>query len=73
MFANNNEYLKPEDYPKLIKNELIELKEIAIKASPIELAKIYKHYYFLIILYFSVVLLVLTAVILCSNFLILIC
>jgi hypothetical protein len=31
MYSNNTEYINPEGYPKLIKNELIESKEIAIK------------------------------------------
>ena len=46
MYANNKEYINPEEYPKLIKNELMELKNITINSTPIELAKVYKHYYF---------------------------
>jgi hypothetical protein len=54
MFANNKEYLNPENYPKFIKNELIESKDIAIiylKNPRI----IYKHYLKLIFLYSSMV------------------
>lgn len=68
MFANNKEYLNPEDYIKFIKNELIELKNITIQLSPIELEKFYKHYYFLICLYVSIVLLCLTGLIISSIY-----
>ena len=51
MYAHNKEYLNPEDYPKFIKIELIELKEIATKLNIIGVAKFYKHYYFLFSLY----------------------
>ena len=78
MFANNQEYTNPlvhlrndkqmEEYPKLIKNELMELKNITINLTPIELDKFYKHYYFLISLFVSIVLLCLTAVVLHSIF-----
>jgi hypothetical protein len=60
MFANNKDFINLEDYPKFIKNELIEWKEIATKLTPIELAKFYKHCYFLIFLYTSIILLGLT-------------
>jgi hypothetical protein len=70
MYANNKEYLNPEDYTKLIKNELIELKDIATKLTQIELEKFYKHCYFLIILYISIVLLGLTGLVLGSKYLI---
>lgn len=69
MYALNKEYINPEDYPKFIKNELIEWKDIATKLTPIELAKFYKHCYFLIILYLSIVLLGLTGVVICSIYL----
>ena len=46
LYANNKEFINPEDYPKFIKNQLIEWKEIATKSTPIELAKFYKHCYF---------------------------
>jgi hypothetical protein len=36
MFSNNKEFINPENYPNFIKMELIELKEIAIKGTPIE-------------------------------------
>jgi len=62
MFVQNKEYLNPEDYINFIKIELMEMKEIALKLPPIELAKVYKRYYFLIIFYISIVLLCLTAV-----------
>lgn len=68
MYANNKEYINPYDYINFIKNELIELKEIATTLSPIELAKFYKHYYFLIILYVSIVLFCLTGLVISSKF-----
>jgi hypothetical protein len=68
MFVNNKEYLNPEDYHNFIKIELLELKEFAIRLPPIGLAKVYKHYYFLIILYISIVLLCLTGVVLISMY-----
>ena len=68
MYANNKEYINPEEYPKLIKNELMELKNITINSTPIELAKVYKHYYFLIGLYVFIVLLCLTALVIHSIF-----
>jgi hypothetical protein len=37
MYANNKDFINPEDYHKLVKNELIELKELAIKLSPFAL------------------------------------
>jgi len=48
MFANNKEFLNPEDYPKLIKLELeiIEWKIIATNLTQIELDKNDKHCYF---------------------------
>jgi hypothetical protein len=68
MYANNKEYINPDDYLNFIKNELIELKEIATKLSPIELATFYKHYYFLISLYVSIVLFCLTGLVIHSMF-----
>lgn len=70
MFANNKDFINPEDYPKFIKIELLEWKDIATKSTPIELAKFYKHCYFLIFLYCSIVLLGLTVVVICSKYLI---
>lgn len=70
MFAYNKDYINPETYNFLIKRELLELKEIAIKLNPIELDKFYKRYYFLICLYTSIVLLGLTAFVLASVYLI---
>ena len=69
MYANNIEIIKPEDCPKLIKNDLIEWKEFATNSTPIELAHFYNHCYFLIFLYISIVLLGLTSVVLCSTYL----
>jgi hypothetical protein len=57
MFALNKDFINPIAYPKFIKIELIEWKDIATNLTPIELTKFYKHYYFLIILYCSIVLL----------------
>ena len=60
MFINNKEYLNPspgvEDYNKLIKSELIETKELAIKISlsPEKQSNYYKHYLKLILLYSSI-------------------
>jgi hypothetical protein len=70
MYANNKEFINPEDYPKFIKNELIEWKNIATKLTQIELANFYKHCYFLIILYISIVLLGLTGTVIVSIYLI---
>jgi hypothetical protein len=70
MYANNKEFINPEDYPKFIKNELIEWKNIATKLTQIELAIFYKHCYFLIILYISIVLLGLTGTVIVSIYLI---
>jgi hypothetical protein len=70
MYANNKEIIKTENYPKFIKNELIEWKEIATKSTPIELANFYKHCYFLIILNISIVLFGLTGLVLNSIYLI---
>ena len=68
MFENNKEYLNPENYINFIKIELQELKEFTIKLPPIELKKLYKYYYLLIILYFSIVLLCLTGVVIISMY-----
>jgi len=68
MYALNKEYINPENYSKFIHNELIELRYFTIKLSPIELEKLYKHYYFLIGLYSSIVLLCLTGLVLNSIF-----
>lgn len=70
MYAKNKEFINPADYPKFIKNDLIEFKEIATKLSPLNLAKFYKHCYFLIFLYLSIVLFGLTSMVLCSMYLI---
>lgn len=68
MFVQNKEYLNPEDYINFIKIELMEMKEFALKLPPIELAKVYKRYYFFMILYISIVLLGLTAVVIISKY-----
>ena len=64
MFTKNKEFVNPEDYQKLIKIELIELKEIAIKLSPLEQANISKFYFKLILLYSSISLFGLTMMVL---------
>jgi len=69
MFENNKEYLNPENYINFIKIELQELKEFTIKLPPIELKKLYKYYYLLIILYISIVLLGLTGLVIISMYL----
>jgi hypothetical protein len=53
MFANNKEYLNPGDYPKFIKNELQESKDIAIKIYLKNPGIISKHYFKLIFIYSS--------------------
>jgi len=68
MFANNKKFLNPKDYPKFIKIELIELKEFTLKLTPIELAQIYKHYYFFIKIYSSIVLLCLITLVIASMY-----
>ena len=68
MYAINKEYINPENYSKFIKNELIELRDFTIKLTPIELEKVYKHFYFLIGLYSSIVLLCLICLVLNSIF-----
>jgi hypothetical protein len=68
MFANNKEFLKPENYPKWIQIELIELKDFTVKLTPIELAYIYKHNFFFIKLYSSIVLLCLTTLVIISMY-----
>ena len=64
MFANNKEFINPEDYLKFIKNELLEMKDLVTKLSLAlilrpkgeegELTKIYKFYFKLILLYSSI-------------------
>ena len=56
MFANNKDFIKPESYSKFIKNELLESKEIALKAYLVEPKKVYIHYFKLILLYISIIL-----------------
>jgi hypothetical protein len=67
MFANNKEYLNPEDYPKFIKNELIESKDIAIKIYLKNPGIIYKHYFKLIFIYSSIACLGVIVIILYSS------
>lgn len=55
MFANNKDFIKPESYPKFIQNELLESKEIALKAYSVEPRNVYKHYLKLILLYISII------------------
>lgn len=56
MYAHNKEYLDPEIYPNLIRNELLESKEIAINTYLKDPGIVYKHYLKLIFLYTSIVL-----------------
>lgn len=51
MYANNKNYINPEDYHKFIKNELIELKDLSTKLSPEQQTKLCKFYFKSIILY----------------------
>lgn len=67
MFSQNKEYLNPEAYPKFIKNELIESKEIAIKIYLKNPGIIYKHYLKLIFLYISIVFFGVIVIILYTN------
>ena len=69
MFAKKKEFLNPEDYPKFIKNELMESKEIAIKQYLLDPGKVNKHYLKLIILYISIVIFGLTVMVLNTTFL----
>jgi hypothetical protein len=55
MFSQNKEYLNLEAYPKFIKNELIESKEIATNIYIQYPGIILKHYFKLIFLYSSIV------------------
>jgi len=70
MFANNQEYINPEGYPKFIQNELLESKDIATNLYSVDPGKVYKHYLKLIFLYTSIVLFGLTAMILSSIYVI---
>jgi hypothetical protein len=66
MFANNKEFINPELYPKLIKIELLESKDIAVNLYSVDPGKVHKHYLKLIFLYISIVLFGLTMMILSS-------
>jgi len=57
-----------EDYPKLIKIELLESKEIAVKFYSVNPGAVYKHYLSLIYLYVSIVLFVSTVMIFSSIY-----
>jgi len=70
MFSENKEYLNPEVYPKFIKNELIESKDIGLNLYLTEPNKVYKHYLKLIFLYLIIVLVGLTVLSVGSHFLI---
>jgi hypothetical protein len=67
MFSKNKEYLNPEGYPKFIKNELIESKDIAINIYLKNPGINYKHYLKLIFLYSSIVLFGLIVIILYTS------
>jgi len=55
MFSKNKEYLQPEGYPKFIKNEFLESKDIAINIYLKNPGIISKHYLKLILLYSSII------------------
>jgi hypothetical protein len=66
MFAQNPQYLNPNDYPKFIKGELMESKEIALSQYKLDPGFFHRHYLRLITIYSSIVLLGLTVMILGS-------
>ena len=70
MFSNNKDFINPDAYPKWIKNELLESKEIAVKVFSVNPGWVYKHYLKLIFLYISIVLFGLSAMILNSIYVI---
>jgi hypothetical protein len=53
MYSKNKDYINQDVYPKLIKNELLESKDIAINLYLKDPGKDYKHYLKLIFLYSS--------------------
>lgn len=66
MFAHNKDFINPEDYPKFIKDDLLESKDIAVKVysvNPEGRGKVYKHYLNFIFLYISIVLFGLSVII----------
>jgi hypothetical protein len=63
MFSINKEYIKPENYPKFIKEELLESQQIGeVYSKHPDL--ILKHYFKLIFLYTSILLFGLTMMVL---------
>jgi len=69
MFSKNQEFINPEDYPRLIKIELLESKEIGVKGFAVNPGEVYKHYIKLIFLYISIVLFGVCVIILNSIYL----
>jgi len=67
MFATNKEFINPENYPKLIKTDLIESKDIAINHYIKNPGIINKHYLKLILLYSSIVFFGVIVIILYTN------
>jgi len=68
MFAKNKEFINPDLYPKFIKNELLESKDIADNLYSVDPGKVHKHYLKLIFLYISIVIFGLTMMILNSIY-----
>ena len=66
MYANNKEYINPEGYPKFIKNEFLESKDIAINEYLKDSGKVSKHYLKLILLYSTIALINLIIIVLFS-------
>jgi hypothetical protein len=70
MYAHNKEYINPEAYPDLIKNDLLESKNIAINHYLKDPGIVYKHYLRLIFLSSSIVFFGLIVIVLHSMYLI---
>jgi hypothetical protein len=62
-FANNKDFINPENFPKLIKIELLESKDIALNQYSVNPGEVYKHYLNLIFLYISIVIFGLTVMV----------
>lgn len=68
MFVNNKEFINPELYPKFIKIEFLESKDLAVNLYSVDPEKVHKHYYKLIFLYSSIVLFGLNAMVFSSIY-----
>ena len=55
IFANNKDFIIPDSYPKFIKDDLLDSKEIALQVYSVEPRKVYKHYLKLILLYILII------------------